>query len=465
MLFVWQRKTAGILQLCTGRLSGIFTSVASNRRMPFKGLKLQFLNSEAIIKASEIEEKDLIFARFEGQKQNVLPYFIALDHLRKSVVISIRGSLSLDDVVRDLLFEPADLDEWVSGHKKTNELDWTIPPPEVRPATRSTRFAAHSGILEAAWAVLNDIQNVGKLHSLLSGNYTEYPEARRYRITVCGHSLGAGCAFLISLYLKKFYPTLRCYAFSPPGGLATNDLCKSVGNWCISVVCGKEMVPRLTLSTFERLRDELVYCSTFCRKHKLHLFIGWILGWRWPDKDLFYQPDDLPKEPQWWIENYQKSIAETSSRRSFVDAANFFCPPGRIIHLRPIGIRSRSERRYSRTYTSSSSASSENSERNSKKRKTVYREYEAVYIDGQKLVDEGVIMSGRMMADHMPDFMLALLRRFAVISAEEGISSSVIVGDRAGEKEINRGVDWKMAEEHWQHEKEHNMEPAHERRA
>ena len=36
------------------------------------------------------------------------------------------GSLSLDDVVRDLLFEPASLDEWVVPGRR-----WEDPPPEL----------------------------------------------------------------------------------------------------------------------------------------------------------------------------------------------------------------------------------------------------------------------------------------------------------------------------------------------
>lgn len=40
-----------------------------------------------------------------------------------------------------------------------------------------------------------------------------------FRIVLVGHSLGAGTAAILAVLLREDYPTLQCYAFSPPGGL------------------------------------------------------------------------------------------------------------------------------------------------------------------------------------------------------------------------------------------------------
>ena len=447
------------MRLCCGRSFGMWTSRATRKwKQIGEGLHLQFLNSEAILQAAHITEKDMIFVRFEAQKRNVLPYFIALDHSKKSIVIAIRGSLSLDDVVTDLLFEPSDLDEWLSRDCRREDDYWDLPPPQLRPASRSTKFAAHSGILEAARATLDDIRCVGRLRELLHGQDSTFPEAQDYRLVVCGHSLGAGCAFLVSLYLRKIYPSLKCYAFSPPGGLATRELCAEARGWCTSIVCGKEMVPRLTLATFERLRDELVYCAIFCRMRKLQLFFGWMLGWKWPDRDLFFPPDDLPEEPRKWLEDYRDSIAASVSRRTYVEAAGAFGPPGRVIHLQPMGIERSKPYSYTRSDTTMSSESDVSVA--STKVKGIYRQYRAVYVDGNELVEQGVIISGRMMADHMPDFMLALLRKFATASTQQGVSATVLVGDAAGEREMKKRADWELAEAHWKREKEQHRREA-----
>lgn len=41
--------------------------------------------------------------------QGLLPYYIALDRTRQCVVLSVRGSLSLSDVVTDLMAHPVPL--------------------------------------------------------------------------------------------------------------------------------------------------------------------------------------------------------------------------------------------------------------------------------------------------------------------------------------------------------------------
>ena len=51
---------------------------------------------------------------------------------------------------------------------------------------------------------------------------------------------------------------LKCWAFSPPGGLVSETLLPALRRWCISVVCGKDAVPRMTTNTLARLMDEMV---------------------------------------------------------------------------------------------------------------------------------------------------------------------------------------------------------------
>lgn len=43
--------------------------------------------------------------------------------------------------------------------------------------------------------------------------------AQEYKLVITGHSLGAGTASVLAILLRNSFPSLRCYAFSPPGGL------------------------------------------------------------------------------------------------------------------------------------------------------------------------------------------------------------------------------------------------------
>lgn len=47
-----------------------------------------------------LEDSDIVFMRFQGEGgPHCLPYFICLDHEKQAVVVSIRGTLSLEDAV------------------------------------------------------------------------------------------------------------------------------------------------------------------------------------------------------------------------------------------------------------------------------------------------------------------------------------------------------------------------------
>lgn len=81
---------------------------------------------------------------------------------------------------------------------------------------------------------------------------------RNWSIVLTGHSLGAGAAALVALYIRSFYPNSRCWAFEPPGGLVDGTLAEAAADCVTSVVLGKDWVPRLSLASFERLRDEMV---------------------------------------------------------------------------------------------------------------------------------------------------------------------------------------------------------------
>ena len=61
-----------------------------------------------------------------------------------------------------------------------------------------------------------------------------------------------------ALYLRNFFPRVKCWAFSPPGGLADPNVADAAQDFCTSVVLGKDWIPRLTVGSFARLRDEMV---------------------------------------------------------------------------------------------------------------------------------------------------------------------------------------------------------------
>lgn len=61
-------------------------------------------------------------------------------------------------------------------------------------------------------------------------------------MVVTGHSLGAGAAALVALYLRNFFPTTRAWAFAPPGGLVDTALADAAASCVTSVAVGKDWV-------------------------------------------------------------------------------------------------------------------------------------------------------------------------------------------------------------------------------
>lgn len=123
------------------------------------------------------------------------PFFVGLDHEKKTIVVSIRGTLSLQDVITDLNAE--------------GELLPTNPTRE--------NWLGHRGMVESAVYILKqltdrDLINQALYHCVERGS-------TNYDLVLVGHSLGAGTAAILAIMLKETYPTVKCYAFAPPGGL------------------------------------------------------------------------------------------------------------------------------------------------------------------------------------------------------------------------------------------------------
>jgi sn1-specific diacylglycerol lipase len=87
-----------------------------------------------------------------------------------------------------------------------------------------------------------------------------------YDVVCTGHSLGAGVASILTLLLRRRWHAsrfaairVRGFAFSPPGGLLSRPLADATKRFITSVIVGDDVIPRLSVSTLELLRDETLY--------------------------------------------------------------------------------------------------------------------------------------------------------------------------------------------------------------
>ena len=126
------------------------------------------------------------------------------------------------------------------------------------------QLLAHRGIVKSADNLLVFLHQTQLLERALA----DHPD---YSVVTTGHSLGAGIASVLALKLRRQFqkstafatpptpPTeVRCYAFSPPGGLLSVEAHKLSRECVMSVVLDIDFIPRLSWHTFVRLRDALI---------------------------------------------------------------------------------------------------------------------------------------------------------------------------------------------------------------
>lgn len=192
-------------------------------------------HKKSLLLVAGIPEADLVYAQFRNGL-SLVPYCIMLDHQSQSLIVAVRGSLSLDDLVTDVNLDP----EPVQGLAQEHGFD------------ADDQQYCHAGIVACARNVYTDLQKHGLLEEVLREKHPDY------HLRLVGHSLGAGVATLLGYMLKAQFPSLKVFNFSPPGCAMTWDLATQCEAWATTFVLDSDIVPRLSVMTLERLRDEVL---------------------------------------------------------------------------------------------------------------------------------------------------------------------------------------------------------------
>ncbi|XP_069755150.1 diacylglycerol lipase-alpha isoform X1 [Narcine bancroftii] len=228
------------------------------------------------------------------------PFYVAVDHMKKKVVISIRGTLSPKDALTDLTGDAERLP--VEGHHGT--------------------WLGHKGMVLSAEYIKKKLEQEMILSQAFGRDLGK--GTKHYGLVVVGHSLGAGTAAILSFLLRPRYPTLHCYAYSPPGGLLSCDAMEYSKEFVTSVILGKDLVPRLGLSQLEVFRRHLLDVLQKSNKPKWRIIMG---GTRCIPKSELLE-DEIPTDVQ-----SNRLCAYPSDLTIALSASVPLYPPGRIIHV------------------------------------------------------------------------------------------------------------------------------------
>ncbi|XP_050453691.1 diacylglycerol lipase-alpha isoform X5 [Cataglyphis hispanica] len=329
-------------------------------------------NYAALSRMLDLGEIEVVYATFHVDVGET-PFFVALDYTKKKIVISIRGTISMKDVLTDLNAE--------------GEVLPLSPPRED--------WFGHKGMVQAAEYIRKKLQEEDIIARARAKNPSR--GTHQFGLTLVGHSLGAGTAAILAILLKQDYPDLVCFSFGPPGGLLSMPAQQYSQEFITSVVVGKDVVPRIGLRQMESLRADLINaikrsvdpkwktiaCSVMCcgcgstPTSAANLEAGGCISEYQRDKDRARAQTVVPSD---------SSIALTLHRPLY--------PPGRIIHV----VRhhpNKGEQKYETSWRQMLS-----------KREPVYQALWAGPCD----FDE-VLISPVMIQDHMPDNMLRALNK------------------------------------------------------
>jgi hypothetical protein len=214
-----------------------------------------------------VEDIKVLYAESNNDR-HVLHHFVAVDHSTNSIVLALRGTLSLSGAIVDMQGMAAD---YCTGK-------------------------AHKGIAEMADNVWKE--SGGKILKLCNR-----PEFQEYRFLIIGHSLGAGTACLLNLKLhvegQLGNRPIYCYAFAPPptfclcsaaaaadedAGDSSKKIDQAIQH-TVAYIHDNDVVPFLSISAVRRLATLLDAVDNQTENI-----------WFWRRWRIFHEYDGIPQE-------------------------------------------------------------------------------------------------------------------------------------------------------------------------
>jgi len=369
--------------------------------------------------------KLLLYSSWTTYMAEAIPYTICLDHVNKAVVVTTRGTMSVGDIATDLLCTPAKLGEVGKA--------WGVPDAD--------EHYVHGGMLRVAHRIREDVEKQQILHRLLQvrresleetesrhrtlgeellsdedrvsflaamGRSSKDPlpeglmynrqvnvneheldamKTKGYRLIVCGHSLGACMASILSLLLRPRFPQVECLAYSCVSAIFSRRLADESAQWITSVTMGKDIFGRVSWHSAKALRDRMLDVLRRSKTNKQTVLLS--LFFHHDMDSLLYPPDRVPDDAFRRDVLDKMKLLQREDADSTLDTVRMFMP-GRVLYLEKTHTTILGRRWLGGTRKHSS--------------------YAPVWVEDRAALQD-VQVSTMLIADHMPGALLRLLTR------------------------------------------------------
>ncbi|CAK9044255.1 Diacylglycerol lipase-alpha (DAGL-alpha) (DGL-alpha) (Neural stem cell-derived dendrite regulator) (Sn1-specific diacylglycerol lipase alpha) [Durusdinium trenchii] len=359
-------------------------------------------SEQALLTHTEVTREQVIYATYSSVSKDThavqVPHAVIVDHERQTVVITMRGTMSLQDLMTDFMVEPASL--------STCGSTWGFD---------GGGHYAHAGMLKIAMRIRAALEHNKVLHQLLGVEPTRFdtsyeydpnddeakpfinwdalPNCRGYQLKVLGHSLGGGVASLLCLMLRPSFPGATCIAYAGPGAMMSYKLSVQSREWCTNIYLGDDMIPHLNWQTLRNLKLRVFDVLYRAKVSKARIFRSLFVGSR--PEDLLYEPYEVP-QTEARLAILRKRDDFMNKRHSGLMENVTMHAPGVTIHLTKMetvlhkkrcGLQTRKERIYEPFWTLP--------EQDADQREKGY----------------DLNVSTRILLDHFPDLLAPVLRQ------------------------------------------------------
>ena len=235
----------------------------------------------------------LLTHSMESRPGHVAYYMAVSSIAKKQIVIGVRGTSTLEDMVTDCCGRPVAFDDRPYYYEHDRGTKRNFASNSHDPARIEVRAATPNEIIhneeeqhvevvsghERIWveqestvsdSIILDNNQEWEGHSLrchegimvsakrlvdkLQDRIEYWVLERGYQLVLCGHSLGAGCSALAAVILRSRLPELAkgpdamcVFAFAPPPVLDYHSA-MAASSYCTSIVNNADIIPRSSLS-------------------------------------------------------------------------------------------------------------------------------------------------------------------------------------------------------------------------